>query len=243
MKIEMIGTGAISAKELSACTLINEEILVDMPNGVVKTLKQTDHDISKIKVVLITHLHGDHFLDVPFFMLERFFNPVEDKAKIYCPLGTKEKIERIFGIAFPGDYDAVNNVANVEFIEFEQLNKEEILEEVYVDSKLVEHGELVTAYGYVIEQANNKIGFSGDSKMCPGIEYIVEQANVSILDMSVEGCGNKAHMGINDIEKLCKKYEDKTIIATHMRDCVKEKAKSMNIKNLIVPDDGQKIEI
>ena len=110
-------------------------------------------------------------------------------------------------------------------------------------SKLVEHGEIKPAYGYIIEKGNNKIGFSGDSKMCPGIEYIVEQANVSILDMSAEGDGNKAHMGINDIEKLCKKYEDKTIIATHMRDCVKEKAKSINIKNLIVPDDGQKIEI
>ena len=146
MKIEMIGTGAISAKELSACTLINEEILVDMPNGVVKTLKQTDHDISKIKVVLITHLHGDHFLDIPFFMLERFFNPVEDKAKICCPFGTKEKIEKIFEIAFPGDYDKVNEVANIEFIEFEQLNKENILEDVYVDSKLVEHGYLVPAY-------------------------------------------------------------------------------------------------
>lgn len=243
MKIEMIGTGAISAKELSACTLINEEILVDMPNGTIKRLKQTEHDISKIKVVLITHLHGDHFLDIPFFMLERYFCPVEDKAKIYCPFGTKEKIEKIFEIAFPGDYEVVNKVANIEFIEFEQLNKEKILEEVYVDSKLVEHAGLKPAYGYVIEQANKKIGFSGDSKMCQAIEEIVQQSDISILDMSVAGDGNNAHMGINDIEKLCKKYENKTIVATHMHDFTREKAKSMNIKNLIVPDDGQKIEI
>ena len=243
MKIEMIGTGAISAKELSACTLIDEEILVDMPNGVIKTLKQTEHEISKIKVVLITHLHGDHFLDIPFFMLERFFCPVEDKAKIYCPFGTKEKIKKIFEIVFPGDYDKVNEVANIEFIEFKQLNRGKILEDVYVDSKLGEHGDLVPAYGYIIEKDNKKIGFSGDSKMCQAIEDIVKQSDVSILDMSVEGDGNKAHMGINDIEKLCNKYQDKTIVATHMRDFIKEKAKSMNIKNLIVPDDGQKIEI
>lgn len=243
MKIELVGTGAISAKELSACTLIDEEILVDMPNGVVKTLKQTKHDISKIKVVLITHLHGDHFLDIPFFMLERFFHPVENKAKIYCPFGTKKKIEKIFEIAFPGDYEVVNKVANIEFIEFEQLNKEEMLEDVYVTSELVEHGDLVPAYGYIIEKDNKKIGVSGDSKICQRIEDIVNQSDVSILDMSVEGYGNKTHMGTSDIEELCNKYQDKTIIATHMRDSVKEKAKSINIRNLIVPDDGQKIEI
>ena len=41
MKIEMIGTGSIGGKESSACTLIDEEILVDMPNGIIKKLKQT----------------------------------------------------------------------------------------------------------------------------------------------------------------------------------------------------------
>lgn len=243
MKIELIGTGSIGGKESSACTLIDEEILIDMPNGIVKKLKQTGHDISKIKVVLITHLHGDHFLDIPFLMLERFFYKIENKAKIYCPFGTKEKVEKIFEIAFPGDYDVVNEVANIEFIEFEQLNKENILEDVYVTSKLVEHAGLKPAYGYVIEKDNNKIGFSGDSKMCQAVEDIVKQSDISILDMSVAGDGNNAHMGINDIEKLCNKYQDKTIVATHMHDFTREKGKSMNIKNLIVPDDGQKIEI
>lgn len=32
MKIELIGTGAIGAMQMSACTLINNQILVDMPN-------------------------------------------------------------------------------------------------------------------------------------------------------------------------------------------------------------------
>ena len=72
MKIELVGTGSIGAKQLSASTLINDEILVDVPNGIIKRLKQTGHDILKIKVILITHLHGDHFLDIPFFMLEKY---------------------------------------------------------------------------------------------------------------------------------------------------------------------------
>ena len=74
MKINFIGTGSIGAKQMSASALIDEEILIDMPNGVVKKIKQLNYDVSKIKVILITHLHGDHFLDIPFFMLEKFLN-------------------------------------------------------------------------------------------------------------------------------------------------------------------------
>ena len=66
MKIQFIGTGSIGAFQSSACTLLDDEILVDMPNGAVKKLKQFGIDINKIKSVLITHLHGDHFLDIPF---------------------------------------------------------------------------------------------------------------------------------------------------------------------------------
>lgn len=37
MKLQMIGTGAIGAKERSACSLIDEKILIDCGNGNIKT--------------------------------------------------------------------------------------------------------------------------------------------------------------------------------------------------------------
>ncbi len=68
MKIKMIGTGAISVKERSACCLIDERILVDCGNGIVKTLLEHNVNTNKIDTLLITHLHGDHFLDIPFLI-------------------------------------------------------------------------------------------------------------------------------------------------------------------------------
>ena len=243
MKIELVGTGSIGAKQLSASTLINDEILVDVPNGIIKRLKQTGHDILKIKVILITHLHGDHFLDIPFFMLEKYFYKAENETKIYCPVGTKLKIKQLFEIAFPGDYDNVNKYANVEFIEFEELNKENILDDTYVDSKVVDHGSMKPAYGYIIHVDDKILGFSGDSKLCKVIEEIVEESNLAVLDMSCVDNINESHMRFSEVEELCQKYKDKTIVATHMHDYTREKAKGTNFKNLIIPDDGQKIEI
>ena len=59
----MIGTGAISVKQRSACSLVDDKILIDCGNGIVKTLLEQDVNINKIDTLLITHLHGDHFLD------------------------------------------------------------------------------------------------------------------------------------------------------------------------------------
>lgn len=85
MHLKMVGTGAISAKERNACCLIDGRILVDCGNGTVKTLMEQNVDIDKIDTLLVTHLHGDHFLDIPFLTLQRNFHPVEDTLSVYCP--------------------------------------------------------------------------------------------------------------------------------------------------------------
>lgn len=56
MKVEMIGTGAIYTKYNSASTLIDDTLLVDIPNGVHKQLFKKGYAIHNINHILITHL-------------------------------------------------------------------------------------------------------------------------------------------------------------------------------------------
>ena len=240
MKIRLVGTGSIGAFQSSASSLIDGKILIDMPNGIVKKLKQTDVDVFGIKTILITHLHGDHFFDIPFYMFEKFFNNNTEETNIYCPKGTLNKVKQLFEIGFPGDYEKLINIVNINFIEFNQLKNENILDDFYVNSVLVNHGNLKPAYGYILNKDEKTIGFSGDSGMCESINYIIEKSEISVLDMSLIN-GNSSHLGIDDIEKLCKKYENKKIIATHIQDNTRELAKTKQIKNLIIPEDGQEI--
>ncbi len=242
MELKFIGTGSIDAFQSSASYLIDKEILIDIPNGSVKKIKQLGENILNIKVIMITHLHGDHFADIPFFMFEKYFKKDKNETKIYCPRGTHDKVKQLFEVIFPEDYDKLIQEINIKFIEFDELKNQELLNNIYVDSIKVEHGNCKPAYGYVIKQGEKSIGFSGDSKMCEAIEHIVSKSNISVLDMSTE-IGNDAHMGINNIEEICKEHTEKKIIATHIHDRTREIAKSKNISNLIIPDDGQTINI
>lgn len=152
MKIKMIGTGSIGAESFSSCTLIDDNILVDLGNGNVKNMKRFGVIPSKIKVILISHLHGDHFADIPFFMFDKFFNNSEEKTIIYCPVGTLNKVEEIYRIIFPGDFEKVYNGSNVEFKEFEKLENEEVMSGVFVDSYEVNHGNCKPAFGFTIRK-------------------------------------------------------------------------------------------
>lgn len=123
MEINIIGSGSIGATSMSASTLIDKKILIDVPNGVVKYIKKLGYNIQEIESILITHLHADHFFDIPFLMLDRYFYKNNSLLSIYCPKGTEEKVKLLFDVGFPGDFDRINEVINVEFIEFDRESK------------------------------------------------------------------------------------------------------------------------
>ena len=242
MKIKMIGTGSMGASSFSSSILIENNILVDLGNGIDKRLKEFGVNPCSIKVILISHLHGDHFADIPFFMFDKFFNDASQKTIIYCPVGTYKKVEELFEIIFPGDIEKVYPNSNVEFREFEKLENEEILPGIFVNSFEVEHGNCKPAYGFTVKSGEKVLGLSGDSKICDGIEKIVSSSDVSVLDMSYVEKGVIAHMGLPDIEELMEKYKDKKIIPTHMHDDTRQTAKVKNLENLVILEDGEEFE-
>ena len=244
MKLKLVGTGAIEGKERSACSLIDGKILIDCGNGNVKTLTVQGIDINNIEVILITHLHADHFFDLPFFVLLKNFNKSQKLTKIYCPKGTENIIQHLCNDYIadePNAFDSWKCNANVEFIEFDNLENEKILNDYYVSAYLVEHGKRKPAYGYVVRKNNKAIGFSGDSTYCESINKIIQESNITVLDMTFPE-SYKTHMGVVDIENISNKF-DKKLVATHMSKQARELAKEKNIKNLIIPNDGEEIEV
>ena len=75
--------------------------------------------------------------------------------------------------------------------------------------------------------------------MCDGVKKIAKNSIFIICDSSME-VANEAHMGIPDIQYIASEYGN-TVIATHMSDISREKLIKLNISNVIVPDDGYKI--
>lgn len=242
MKVNIIGNGSIGSKYMSASTLIDNHILVDVPNGATKHLKSLGYDVLAIDTILLTHPHGDHFFDLPFFLLNKFFSKDTKSITIVAPKGMKEKIQQLVELGFPHSWEQIQECYEIKFIEYAE-DTSILLENMRIETREVQHADLKPAYGYLVEIGGKKIGFSGDSCYCVAIEKIVQEADISVLDMSMKAAGNEAHMGYQDIQEICGRYPEKKIIATHMHEATYEIAREKSIPNLMIPEINQEILI
>ena len=234
MKVELIGTGAIYVKYNSACTLINDELIVDMPNGTLKQLLKKNYKPEKIKTILITHMHGDHTADVPFF-LKYVFNirKIDNEIVIIGPKGIENKIVQLFEAYNFENREEIESAMKIKYIELEQEDIALEVQNYKIRAVLVSHGEEKPAYGYVI---NNCLGCTGDTGICSGVEKLVKNSKITIADTSLIE-GDSCHMGIDNIKELTEKY-NKQIIATHLRDTTREVLNKEKNENILVVEDG-----
>lgn len=239
MKITILGTGSTFSKLNSASYLIDNDILIDMPNGNCKNLKRRNIDSNNISHILITHFHGDHYFDIPFYLLKKKrYCKENNNINFYVENEEIKKIKDLTTLAFP---NSVNNIYQELNIKFETSGEFKINN--YNIKKLeVKHGRMIPSFGYLFSKENIKVGFTGDTSLCENVIYMASVCNYLICDCTFKK-GTGSHMGIDIIKDLASKYKNCRFVLSHMDDDVKEIMKKERINNIIVPNDGDIIEI
>ena len=237
LKVKILGTGSIYSRSNCTGLVIDEQILVDIGPGTVKQLIKENISLTNINTILLTHLHSDHILDFPLFVVNLKVIGINHKINIYSPKGTKEKLNKLLISMYEDHLDMFINT----YFNFIDIKDNDIIE---IDNKKVEvkrvvHEGINEAYGYIID---SKIGITGDSSYCDNVVYIFNNSEVFICDLSCIK-GDIYHMGIDDIQKIRKMDKSKTIIPIHYRDKTREKLKNINIENLLVVEDGYEFNI
>lgn len=221
----------------SACYLIDDSIMVDFPNGACKYLYRLNIIPNTINHILLTHFHGDHYFDMPFYMLNK--SKSENKqTRIYCSKEGKTKIDKIGNLAFPNSFKEAYSELDLKYI----FNDEFYINDYKINKLLVDHGRMKPAYGYIFLKNNICVGFTGDTSLCKNVEIMADKCSYLFCDcMLVEG--NSKHQGIDNLDCLSKKYPNCKFVVSHLESDTREKLNKRKIKNIIVPDDGQIINI
>lgn len=238
MKVKLIGTGAILTQYLSACVLIDNDLIVDIPNGVIKNLRKMKIDLSKIDICLLTHLHGDHYFDLPFLLLEQGLRTVRDyPLQVIGPPGTNYNLERLFKMAFSDNWEKIVENTKLKIIEISDGNVINLNNpSTKIEAIRVNHQDM-EAFGYLITRANKILGYTGDTILCEGVKYIFSQSHMVIADMAFIQ-SKSGHMGLEDVLQLMNNYHCK-VIPTHMTDDVRKAAQS----KILIPSDGDEFEL
>ncbi len=137
-------------------------LLLECGTGTLAAMKRDGIDTHAPDLVLISHLHGDHFGGLPFLFLE-YANIVRRARPLVVagPPTTEQRVRELSEALYAKDL-AAEASCEIEFVELADGDRTE-LAGARVEAFEVPHRAEPFSLGYRIETADASILFSGDS--------------------------------------------------------------------------------
>lgn len=239
MKIKIIGNSCTWTNRPNPQYLINDEMLVDTPQSSTKFLFGS-YDFEKLKYIVITHFHSDHFADL-HIIYDALKKRTKNLEKVTV-VGPKTLFKRLMGMfkIFELGYRKKKDVKQIfNIIELKDGDKI-TLGDYEIEMVKVKHN-VKYPFGFILKQkgSSKTIGFSGDSAMCDGLIKIIKMSDIVFLDC-VMNSANNIHLSADEILLLQKEFKGKTFYSTHhVPDQLPEKYQG----KIILPPIGKTYQI
>lgn len=233
MKVKVVGNGISWVSRPNSSFIVNDEMLVDTPQGSTKFMIE-DVDFSKIKYILITHFHSDHFMG-----LHLIFDFVKDKkipykVKVVAPKTCLKRLLQMFRLT-----EIKRTKSEIlEYFEFYELKPGQAVEfgKYRIETFKTKH-DVKYRLGYVIED-DVKVGFTGDTAYCQGLIDLIDASQTIFIDTSsTEICDR--HLSAGEVIALRKQYKGKKFYSVHVNQEVYENYQT----KLNIPEVGKVLTI
>jgi len=195
-RIVLLGTGCPSPSHIryGPSTLISTEkqkILIDAGSGVTQRLSEFGLVPSEIDVILITHLHSDHIVDLYQLYISGWHTGRTKPFKIVGPKGIKKFFDKTVEaysdeLNLRVDWEKRPNHEGLD-IEITEIEKEFAYEsmDIKITSIEVQHQPVEPAYGYQVFVDDKKITYSGDTRYSINLEEASKDADYLIHEVFV----------------------------------------------------------
>ena len=195
-RIVLLGTGCPSPSHIryGPSTLICTErinVLIDAGSGVTQRLSKFGLAPSEIDMILITHLHSDHIVDLYQLYISGWHTGRTKPFKIVGPKGIKKFFDKTVE-AYADELNLrvawekrPNNEGLV--IDITEIDKEFIYDEMDIKITSIEvlHQPVEPAYGYQFFVDDKKITYSGDTRYSINLEEASKDADYLIHEVFV----------------------------------------------------------
>ena len=154
MQIRILGNGgAINDGLPYNSFMVDDYFLAETPPDIMTSLFREKINLSKIRIIYISHFHGDHYFGMPFLAL-RLFNDLlgqasPEKIKILGPHGIDGKIKEIIRLAL-GERHPANKWVEDSFIFVEFTTGSTVVLDNGISLKIFSMYHLIETYGFAL---------------------------------------------------------------------------------------------
>jgi ribonuclease BN (tRNA processing enzyme) len=192
-----------------------DSVLIDCGASSLIAMKREDIDPSEVEVVLVSHLHGDHFAGVPFLILDGQFSRRERPLIVAGPPGLRARIMEAMEVLFPGS-SRVERRFTVEFIQLPERRPARI-GPVTVTPFEVDHASGDPAFALRIEFGGKVVAYSGDTAWTESLLDVAHGADVFVCEAYFADKRVPYHLDYATLKANAGRLLDcKRIVLTHM---------------------------
>jgi ribonuclease BN (tRNA processing enzyme) len=200
-------------------------VLIDCGTSSLIAMKRDGVDPGDVDVVLLTHLHGDHFGGVPFLILDAQFSRRARPLLIAGPPGVRARVEATMETLFPGS-TAVQRKFEVEFIELAERRTARV-GSATVTAFPVVHASGAPPYALRVDYGGRIIAYSGDTEWAESLIEAARGADLFVCEAYTFDRHVKFHLDYKTIEAQAERLGARRIILTHMgRDMLAREAEA-----------------
>jgi ribonuclease BN (tRNA processing enzyme) len=244
LRVTFLGSGDAfgSGGRLQACFLVDADgtrFLIDCGASSLVGMRGFGIAPNEIGLILLSHLHGDHFGGLPFFILDaQFVSRRTEPLVIAGPPTTGERLRRAMEVMFPGSADAERTFA-IDVVELEAERSQQ-LQGVSVTAFTVRHPSGAPAFALRVEAAGKVIAYSGDTEWTESLIPAARGSDLLIAEAYFYEKRVPAHLDFRTLSDHLDQLETKRLIITHMSEDMLARAGGVDCETAA---DGKVIEL
>ncbi len=247
MRLTIIGCGDAfgSGGRFNTCFMIEtgeRSILLDCGASSLVALKARNIDLNTIDGVILSHLHGDHFGALPFFLLDaQLLSARSRPLTIAGPPGTRERLMAACEVFFPRSSTNPWKFP-LDIIEIAPGVPDEVLG-FAVQSAEVVHQSGAPSTAVRLTHAGRVLSYSGDTEWTDALIPIAAGADLFIVECYNYDRQSRGHMSLATLRQQRAKLDARRIMLTHMNPGMLARVDEARAEGFLVADDGLSIDV
>ena len=246
VELHVLGCGDAmgSGGRLHSCFSLQaggSRLLVDCGATGLLAMRRFGVDPGSISTIALTHLHGDHFAGLSFFLLEaRHVSKRREPLVIAGPPGVEARVFQTLELMFPGSTE-VGYPFPLSFVEL-HAGVPTTLGEAVVTPQVVVHPSGAPSHGLRVELAGKVIAFSGDTEWTDTLIELSRGADLFVCECLHSTPFPNHHIDYQTLQSKAAELTCKRILLTHLGAQMLARARAGELEHECA-EDGMKIEL